>query len=383
MTNKIGLLLPRSVIYPKISFDIANGLKFGLANNDIKNIEIKTENIGLCNDSKLIYATCEKLLFDGANIIAGYVNPITANALEPLFAAADALFIALDSGMHYPVELVKNSHVITLSLDGALCNHAIATKVTSDNMKNVSFTCSFFDSGYRSALPFATSLNETGGKIASNYISPLKRADYSLTKLEEQVTGENSDAIFTSSCGDMAQDFFNYLAKSKTLLEYPIYGSSYMAEEEWLAKINYPGTDIKVCVPWAKRLNNPANHKFIETMISNKSRAGIFSLLGYDAASIISKIINANDVEEALVILDGLEFDSPRGKSVIDSTYNCVHAPIYLGWIQKDEQSTFCMLDPRESITNTDELRRLQYNDITASAGVYTSWVNAYPCIES
>ena len=383
MTNKIGLLLPRSVIYPRISFDIANGLKFGLANNDIKNIEIKTENIGLCNDTKQIYASCEKLLFDGANIIAGYVNPSTATALEPLFAAADALFIALDSGMHYPVELVKNPHILTLSLDGALCNHAIATKVTGDNMKNISFTCSFYDSGYRSALPFTTSINETGGRIVSNYISALKRADFSLAKLEEQVKEKDCDAIFTSSCGDMAQDFFDHLATSKTLLEYPIYGSSFMAEEEWLAKINYPGTDIKVCVPWAKKLDNAANHKFIETMTTNKSRANIFSLLGYDAATIISKIINANDVDEALVILDGLEIDSPRGKSMVDSTYNHIYAPIYLGWIQKDENSKFCMLDPRERILNLDKLRRLQYNDITASEGVYTSWVNAYPCLES
>ncbi len=366
-----------------MSFDIANGVKFGLANADIKNIEIKTENIGLCNDNKHIYAVCEKLLFDGANIIAGYVNPITAYALEPLFAAADALFIALDSGMHYPIELVNNPHIITLSLDGALCNHAIASKVTNDNMINISYASSFYDSGYRSALPFSTSLIETGGRIVSNFISPLKRGDFSLAKLEEQVTEQNSDAIFTSACGDMTQDFFDHLANSKTLLEYPIYGSSYLAEEEWLAKINYPGTDIKVCVPWAKKLDNPANHKFIEVMAANKSRANIFSLLGYDAATIISKIINANDHEEASIILNGLEIDSPRGKSVIDSTYNCVYAPIYMGWILKDEQSKFCMLDPRESITDIDLHRKLQYKDITDNAGVYTSWINAYPCLES
>src|SRR6201989_3537398 len=98
MSIKAGLLLSRSVIFPTMSFDMMNGLKQGLADNGIKDVEIKVENIGLGADGKQVYASCEKLLFDGCTIVAGYVNPITAEKLEPLFAGANAIFLALDAG---------------------------------------------------------------------------------------------------------------------------------------------------------------------------------------------------------------------------------------------------------------------------------------------
>lgn len=57
----IGILTPRSTLYPALTFDILNGLKTSLAHSNISNdITLVTENIGFGTDEAEIYTKAEK-----------------------------------------------------------------------------------------------------------------------------------------------------------------------------------------------------------------------------------------------------------------------------------------------------------------------------------
>ncbi|MCW3123469.1 MAG: hypothetical protein JWQ38_2961 [Flavipsychrobacter sp.] len=382
MNRKVGLLLPRSVIYPSIGFDLMAGLKSGLENIGISDAEVKTESIGLGADDKQVFTVCEKLLFDGAGIVAGYVNPTTAEKLEPLFASANAIFIALDAGYHFPSSFEKHPHVFYLSLQGALCIRTNTLTATKEGKKSMAFTGSFYDSGYRTAFAFNSGLDDGGGKITYNLITPLKRADMTLEPLMAHLKEQEVDAVFASFCGDMLQDFCLAAATDNVFKDHALYGSSFAGEEQWLEQIPYPGVDMKVCVPWATTLDNESNAHFTESLKRNNQKVNIFSLLGWEAAQLIGKAL-VRPIVEAITMLEGFTFSSPRGIVQVDAITHVCHAPVYEAWVKKNNETGNCVLEVIRESPYTEEQRSKLAHDINNISGPMSSWQNAYACLDS
>ncbi len=383
MTLTAGVLLPRSVIYPTINFDIVAGLKAGLAQEGVTEVNIKTESIDIAGNDKQIYAACEKLLMEGATLLAGYVNPKTAEKLSPLFRNGDAIFLCLDAGYHFPTSLKKHDNVFYISLSGALCCRVITKVAVNDGIKKMAYTCSFYDSGYRSAYTFFNCLEEEGGALMFNHVTPLKRQDMTLDPLARHLEESDTQGVFASFCGDMLQDFGKAAAELDIFKNKSIYGAPFMGEEEWLAKIPYPGNDIKVCVPWARSLVNAANENFKEQLAQQKKNANIFSMLGCDAGIVMAKAFKAGDTTAALQVLEGLTYESPRGKVQIDADTHYTNAPLYEGIVQKDVTNGNCLLTITKESAWTEE-QRLKYNhELNDLPLQFTSWMNAYACLEN
>jgi branched-chain amino acid transport system substrate-binding protein len=383
MNKTIGLLLPRSVIYPSIAFDILAGLRESLNDAGLTDAEIKTESIGLGADDKMIYSACEALLFQGVSVITGYVNPTSAEKLAPLFTSAGALFISLDAGYHFPTSTKKLSPVFYLSLQGALCVRTITAIALEEGKKNMAYAGSFYDSGYRGPYAFHKSIEEGGGTVTFNLITPLKRADITLKPLENNLKTTEVDAVFASFCGDMLQDFCAAAATDNVFKDHSLYGSSFTGEEQWLAQSLYPGRDIKVCVPWASDFKNDSNIHFTELLKNKNKNVNIFSLLGWEAGMVISKIVAVSDIATAINNLEGFEFNSPRGKVKLDAATHQCYAPVYEAWIKKDDTTGNCKLLSSIESAVTEEQRIKLEEDINSIAGPTTSWFNAYACLDS
>ncbi len=382
MANKIGLLLPRSVMYPTMSFDMMAGLRQGLAELGIKDAEIKTENAGLGAEPKDIYAACEKLIFDGCMVVVGYVNPVAAEALEPLFASAGAIFIALEAGYHYPMGGLRAlPHVFTVSLDGVLCCRIMARTAVADGCKRLAYAGSFYEAGYRSVQGYHKAVEEAGAAISYNLITPLKRADFSLAPLMQHIEAEQPDGVLASFCGDMLQDFCTAAAANTALADTAVYGSSFMADEIWLGQCTYPGMDIKVATTWGSGLVNEANTKFKETMAAAKQRVNIWSLLAWDAARLVAVAL-LYEADGAIATLEALAYDGPRGHVVVSAATHRANGPVYTGVVVKSATGN-CQLEITGVSPFLAEQREALEADINNFDGIATSWKNAYGCLES
>jgi branched-chain amino acid transport system substrate-binding protein len=382
MTKKIGLLLPKSVIYPAMSFDIMGGLRCGLAEAGAADTEIKVDSIGVAGDDKQIYAACEKLLFDGASVVAGYVNPGSAEKLAPLFAGANALFIALDAGYHLP-SLQLQRHIFYLSLQGMLGCRMATHLAMADGLKNMAFTCSFYDSGYRAAFACNSALPDEGGNIMFNHITKLKRNEFTLEPLAEHLAASGAEAVFAAFCGDMLQDFFAVAAAGDVFKGTGLYGSPFVGDEVWLVQSLYPGVDVQVCVPWAMGVDNAANARFMAQLKAKNTNINLFSLLGYEAALVAAAAMGAASTSEAIALLEGQVITSPRGAVTIDAATHQGHAPMYEAVVRRNEATGNCVLTVLRESGDTEELRGKMAADVTALEGPMTSWVNAYGCLDS
>lgn len=374
----IGLLVPRSGLFPSIGFDIVEGLRAGLSYSGITDAKINVENIGFAGDSNLIYAACEKLLMNGADVVAGYVNPATSEELNPLFKTAGKIFIAIDPGYHIPSGLEPLSNVINLSLQGAFCCRVLAKLAAVRGSGNVAYATSFYDAGYRSGLGYACGIHESGGKIIFNHVTHLKKAEFTLDPLHRFLQEQPADAIFASFCGDMNDDFFRHVKDKNMQDQVKIYCSPFMAEEVFLDSLEYMGTDLYTAVPWARELKSEANMAFKEAMTKQKRKANLMSLLGWEAG-----LLTAAVAEYLPLNCGEIELQSPRGTVKCGTSYRVSEAPVYIGKIGcgKNGFSILIIEDDLE-IELEDERKRWYNNMIEVSKVQMDTWNNAYLCIE-
>lgn len=372
---KIALLLPRSVIYPSISFDIMDGFKQALKNIGLEgHHEIVSTGIGVAAKHKEIYERCEQFLLEGTDIIIGYINPLTAEFIHPLFESSGKTLIVLDSGYHFPAFPGKLSNAYFISLQGGLCTRVITHKAIEDGYKNFAFTCSFYDAGYRPSYIYPATIEEKGGEIGFNYVTSLRREDFTLAPLSEYLEQQKETAVLATFCGDMADDFFR--AGNDLVINHSVYGTGFTSDETWLAKMPYPGKDWSSAVAWSKTLKTPENENFVEIMNGIKEgKANLFSLLGWEAALFIA-FENEN--------FDEVMISSPRGKVYMNPENRFTEAPVYYATVSKDEITGNCLLKDVEVASVTESERESLKNNIKYIQSIEAnSWLNAYACLES
>jgi branched-chain amino acid transport system substrate-binding protein len=371
---KIALLLPRSVIYPSISFDIMDGFKQSLKNMGLEGYhEIISAGIGVAAKNEEIYDHCEQFLLAGTDIVIGYMNPFSAEFVHPLFEASGKTLIVLDSGYHFPA-FNKLSNAWFISLQGSLCTRVITHKAIEDGFRNFAFSCSFYDAGYRPSYVYAAAVEEKGGSIVFNHITSLKRSDFTLQPLTEFLQKEQDTAVLATFCGDMAEDFFS--GSSEMSSQYKVYGTGFTSDETWLGKIAYPGYDWNAAIAWARNLDIPESKTFVNIMNGIKhGKANLFSLLGWEAA----QLIGLENTE-----FSGMIIHSPRGKVYMNPENGFSEADVYYAIISKDEETGNCLLkDLRVASVTEAERKGLEGNIEYIKTVEANTWLNAYACLES
>ena len=382
---KIGLLLPRSVLYPAIGFDMLDGIRNGLKAKGVSDFQIVTANIGLAAQNEEIYKSSEQLLMDGAEVVVAYINPISAEFIHPLFENSGKLLLVLDSGYHLPSSLQKLSHAFYISLQGALCCRITSRMAMEAGYTDFAFVASFYDAGYRSGYTFSTSLTDRGGSILFNHITALKRSEFTLTPLTNFLNQNTKSGVLASFCGDMAEDFLREAAQLNILGSRQVFGSPFMAEEIWLGKIPYPGHDWVCAVPWATILDNAENKIFVADMESIRAgKANVFSLLTWEAAIFIAEVLKTGlPTEKALAEMEGKILQSPRGNVYVSADKHVVEAPTYKAVVAKKEVTGNCRVGEITEVPYTEEERVLFYNDIQSLTTNVNVWLNAYACLDS
>jgi len=335
--------------------------------------EIVSAGIGVAAKHEEIYDHCEQFLLSGTDVIIGYMNPLAAEFIHPLFESSGKTLIVLDSGYHFP-KFQKLRNAWFISLQGSLCTRVIVQKAIENGFRDFAFSCSFYDAGYRPSYVYAAAVEEKGGSIVFNHITSLRRADFTLEPLKEFLKKEPQTAVLASFCGDMAEDFFT--GSSGMFGSGTVYGTGFTSDETWLNKITYPGYDWSTAVAWSEELQIPENEVFVGIMNKMKEgKANLFSLLGWEAAQFIG-LENTN--------FDSMTINSPRGTITINPENGFTEANVYYANVSKDEATGTCLLQNLQTASVTESEREGLKSNIQDLQNIEANtWLNAYACLES
>ena len=374
MATKIGLLLPRSTDYPAMGFDMLDGLRAGLVQQGITDAQVITENIGFGEDINVTYSKAEKLLLqDDVQLLVIYSNASNAELLYPLAASARRAFIFLDAGMQLPGAVI-NDYCYHISMQGAHACFLSGQQMVQGSRK-VLMATSFYDGGYRGPWSYHTSIAAAGGAICANYVSSYKIADFSIAPYLDMLEKTGADSVAACFSSYLAELFMQALksAGSKAVA-LPFYCSPYMAEEQMLAKCDFPGGSFQAIVPWASSLQNDEQDVFKAAVQQQRNKAtNLFHLFGWEAAILTRQVL-----QQGITSLPAWTYNSPRGKVNIHTGTHHTYAPLYTGYIVPDAQGK-CSLEitGHTVLEEVDHTYYLPHYTDTEASG----WRNNYLCI--
>lgn len=382
--RQIGLLVPRSAIYPTINFDLLDGLKSSLANANTTDIEIKTAGIGVGGTDKEIYAACEKMLFDGVEVVIAYINPAAAVMLDPLFLNAGALLLVIGPGYHIPPSDFKPVNSYTISLDGVLACRILPAIAAANGDTDFAFTCSFYDAGYRAGFGFFNGLQAVGSGIVFNHATQLKKKDFTVAPLTAFLQANPKVALMAAACGDMTTDLFSAAEAEPEYAAHPMYAAPFVAEEIWLAKSPYPGTDVTAIVPWASTLDTAENRLFVNALKKKNRIPNVFSLLSWEAGMVVARVLEKDNIADRIACLEDYSYTGPRGTVIMDKETHSTNAPLYKAIIAENDTDGMCRLELVEELAGAlvDGNRTQLLEEIRNFDGQTSSWHNVYPCID-
>lgn len=379
---RVGVLLPRSTLFPAFGLDILNGIKICLKHHNLsENFKLFIENIGFGIEEAEVYAKAEKLLLqEDTDIVVAVADLTVAELLEPLFTSSNKILLIVSMGAGIPDRWQPAPTTIIHSLN--LSFHARLTgklAASEDENKKGAYALSYYDAGYRHTYSMMTSHQHNGGEPMYTHVTHLKAEQFTLAPLEEFLT-EHADVkkllcLFTS---DMAGQFYEAITPLQEKLQLQLYASPMLLEA-------YPLTSaapsIKGYTCWLPELDNPANtlYKGLFKTAANKE-ATLFGVLGWDTGLLLKAIqeqCRENNTKAATVIpaLAQNTYYSPRGWMKLDAKTHHTYSPSWLLALSANGKHK----EIKELLTTENEWNGFTNEQYPENAT--SGWRNTYLCI--
>ncbi|MDN3674396.1 ABC transporter substrate-binding protein [Flavobacterium branchiarum] len=380
----IGILLARSTYYQNISFDLYEGLRSGLNYLGLNEIKIVTENIGFGADKQQCYRSAEKLLLEeNASIVIAYIGHRTAQLLRPLFLAANKILIVLDAGANMPNEWPSCPNIIYHSLHNSLGASLAAKEATNDGYKNAGMVTGYYDGGYLHTYSISKTFQDTGGTILFNHVTGYQSNDFTMEPLKEHLNNYPDSALLSIFSGDYIEWYFKQIKNTFEGKNIPIYLTPFGLEETTLGNSIYPGKNVKGIAAWSKKIKTPENEMFIETIRELGRTPNLFSLLSWESAFIVSKILelskkHKNNIVDIVKELHSFSFISPRGRIYFDPKTNTTIAPLYKATVIADLDGKCELQLEGEAIDVNEYYKKLVNQELDQAT---SAWHNSYICI--
>lgn len=383
----IGILTPRSTLYPALTFDILNGLKASLAHSNISNdITLVTENIGFGTDEAEIYTKAEKMVLDDRiDTVIACCDSRIASMLQPMFTAAGKLLLVINFGANLPEGWQPAPTTVIHSLN--FCFHSSLTGKLAAANKTAALLASYYDAGYNQVYTIVTNFQKQGGEILFNHVTHIDTEKFTLEPLKQQLATENAvESLLCLFSADMAALFYRHIQHIQENYSPSIFVSPMMLDESLAVELKNEVVmkNVQGFSPWLSTLDNENNREFIKTYSSTFGKQPtVFALLGWDTGLLIDSFVkqlpvNNNNTIAAIKAMYGKPLPSPRGWLKLDEATHHTYGPAWL--VSVVDNFEFKLIE--NTIINwDDEWQQFTANNILSSTETHSGWRNTYLCI--
>lgn len=384
---RIGILLPRSTLFPAFGLDILNGMKCCLKyHNLFDDSKLLIDNIGFGIEEAEVYAKAEKMLLqDDADIVIVVADLKIAELLEPLFTTSNKLLMMVNMGAGIPDNWQPAPttivHSLNLSFHTRLTGKLAATE--NENKKAVN-VLSYYDAGYRHTYSMMNSHLQNGGEPMYTHVTHLNADQFTLQPLEEFLAGqEEVKSLLCLFTAEMADQFIAAVLPIQEKYDLRLYASPMLLEAYPLSADGQtgPAPAIKGYTGWQAELENPGNTAYQASFKKTANKeATIFGVLGWDAGLVlveVSKQYQQNNTHAAAIIpaLSALVYESPRGWMKLDPKTHHTYSPSYLvSWATGGSNKAI-----QELATPEDEW--IAFTTEKFPEDTSSGWRNTYLCI--
>jgi ABC-type branched-subunit amino acid transport system substrate-binding protein len=325
MEAKIGILLPRSDMFPPLAMDFLNGLKlaFKISGGELFVPKLLIESVGNATGKSLLQTAEKMILQEDVTLVISFCGSFNLKELAGIFSAYKKPLIHADLGGNVLKDEHTNPYVIHHTLN--LWQSAYYSGIYAANTlgKDVALAISFYDGGYHLVECFVRGFTENGGNVVYNYVSPM---DYKSESFETMVKGlqdANPDLLFMLFSYNEGNKIFDIISKSPLNGKIPLLAAPPMTGEMNNSENNTPDNVFSVS-SWAFDEETPAMKSF-QTNYSTlyHDAPNVISLLGYEVGLTVFSCFGENQDMPSKIgdFAKSLVIETPRGELTF-SRYN-------------------------------------------------------------
>lgn len=378
---KVGLMIPKSNLYPSLGTNLTNGMKLGFdqyKQHDKRfDFEIVSEDIGF-GSKDLVNKSLKLTQENKADVVVAYLNPDVVPQIQDVFEKNKTALIAVGAGENIVRSSDKSPYVFYNTF-GMWQSNWTAGEWAARNVGNTAFIAtSFYEGGYDSSYAFAKGFESAGGSIVGSKTTGGPSDEATAYDAIQEIESLNPDLVYALYSGTEAVDFVRTYSSSNLGGQVPLMASGFTINDEMLPHMGSTSDGIRSVMPWANTLGTSVNKDFSSTYTSKTGRsADMFSVLGFETAQLISQAVrSAGGTQRTRNLIDAIsyaEFDSPRGRLRMNPQTHSSTTPLYLREVQQKGFGTANVV--------LNELRQHSAIEDTILAdleGPKTGWINAY-----
>ncbi len=382
---RVGLLLPRSTLFPSFGLDILAGLKKRLQFlGASENIKLIIDNIGFGADEQEVYTKAEKMILqEDADVVIVIADNRNTEILQPLFAATNKILLAVNCGTDVAENWNTGTTTIIHTLNFSLNARLTGILAAEQENKKVVNTMSYYDAGYFQCFSMLNGNQQYGGIASFFHITKLKLSEFTLDPLEAYLAqADATHNLLCLFCGEQAEQFYKEMAVLQKKFPCQLYVTPMMLDEQLKKSLDaaFQIQNVTGFIPWHSSLENEENHIFKEQMGQEGKWANYFSLLGWDTGSILHMIDlkrSSGQLEAAAIVRSfaGEKINSPRGWILTDNETQYVYGPAY---------KAVCSNNFEINIVTTDiDIKEAfeAFKSVNIKLSDASSWKNTYLCI--
>jgi len=317
MNQKIGLLLPRSDMFPTLGMDLMNGLKLAIANSGKTDISPNfiVEGIGNAVDASLLKTAEKFILQEDVAITIAFCGNNQLTELIGIFSNYKKPLIHLDLGGIVLKKEHTSPFVLHHTLNSWQSAYAMGMYAAKELGKKAAMIASIYDGAYHMSAALLEGFGKDGGTVTNYYVSPM---DYKTESFEGMVTGireSSPDVIFALFSYKEGQKVFDVLANSDLNGTIPILAIPYMTDESVNTE-DLKIENVKSVATWSFDDEHAEMHDFVGKYLAAYEEApNIMGLLGFEAGLTLSNCISS-EAKIASKLADTLQnktIMTPRG----------------------------------------------------------------------
>lgn len=318
MQLTIGLLLPRSDMYPRLAMDFLNGFKhtFQKFEERVESPKLIIESTGTASDANLVKLAEKMILQENVDITISFCGTNLLEEFVAVFNNYKKPLIHVDLGGAFLKKSYKNPYVLHHTL--MLCQSSyLAGKHAANSFGKKGYAiASAYDGGYHLSESFTRGFTSEGGVMDKFYVGPMDYKSESFETITKDIEEIKPDVVFAAFSYKEGQKIYSVLANSEMNGQVPIVCIPTMTDET-ISTENYQVKNIHSMATWSFDNQTPEMEDFRSMYKTTyDENPNIMALLGYEvgltlAACITSEGKLEKKLEEAVA---GKIIETPRGK---------------------------------------------------------------------
>lgn len=317
MELKIGVLLPKSDMFPTLGGDFLNGLKLSLENSISKELTIKYlfEGVGSAADEVLLKIAEKMLVQEEVDLTIAFCSIFKLEELATIFNNYKKPLIHIDLGGNALKPEHFGPYILHHSLNLLQSGYAAGRYAAEKFGKKGFMASSIYEGGYHLPESFNRGFSDAGGYISNYYVSPMDYKNESYDQMLEGISEEAYDVVFTLFSYKEGIKVFDILGKSDINGSVPIIAIPLMTDET----INTENLNIKrvhSIASWAFEDDTPVMKNFLASYQQNYEEApNIIGLLGFEVGQTIANCISTEGkvISKLQDAIKQKTIETPRG----------------------------------------------------------------------